>query len=159
MKIVRLGLILALLGVLGCSGGKLKNSEVKDTPKNREIYNLVHKYRLAMENRDIESLRGMVSRDYFENASTTDNSKDDYGFEKLVKNVVPMLRNNVKRLRYVIFVRKINFKGETRASAEYEFLARMHISEGGKSTWRVKNDFNRLDFQKEKGEWKIVGGL
>ncbi|MCA9523078.1 MAG: nuclear transport factor 2 family protein [Myxococcales bacterium] len=159
MKIVRWGLLFSLLSVIGCSGGRLKNSSVKDTPKNREIYNLVHKYRLAMENRDMQTLRRMVSRDYFENASSTDDSKDDYGFEKLVTKVIPLLRNNVKRLRYVVYVRKINFKGDSTASAEYEFLVRMQITEGGKSTWKVKNDFNRLDFSKEKGEWKIVGGL
>lgn len=154
----------------GCGANKLPNSDVEDTPEHRAIWKIVQAYRTAMENRDAEAIAKLVSRDYFENRSTTDKSKDDYGHDKLKQRVLPKLRDNIKKVQYWIYIHKIEIKGD-RAHADYEFFWRFLFVEGGREGWAKKYDVNRLEFvreevpcKKKKGqqcprEWKIVGGL
>lgn len=153
------GVSMVSLLFVGCAPSLLKQSNIKNTPKNKEIYDLVQKYRVAMINRDVATLKSMVSRKYYENASTTDTTKDDYGFNELVRSVLPILRNNVKKVRYTIFLRKLTFKDDNTVRAEYEYFWRFLYTDGGKDRWSIKNDFNMIEFAKENGQWKIVSGL
>lgn len=131
---------------------------VEDTPDNRAVWNVIEQYRQAMENRDGDALRTLVSRQYYENASTTDTSTDDYGYQELDEKVLPILRDNIKKVQYRILLRSIRVDGQ-RAYAEYEYYFKFQYSEGGRDQWIARNDFNRLDLVLEDGVWKIVAGL
>ena len=147
-----------LLSLSGCGAALIKGTEVKDTPANRAIHALLEEYRAAMEARDGKRLLKLVSNRYYENASSTDSSDDDYGYERLEKDVVAKLRDNVKKVQYRVLLKRVIVKGD-RAFAEYEYMARYLFSEGGREQWKMLNDFNRLDLAKEDGAWKIIAGL
>lgn len=142
-----------------CGPGYLdKGKKVAATDENRAIYNVLVKYHKAMEDRDTALLRGLVSKRYYENGGTTDTDKDDYGVDKLQADVVPRLRDNVKRLQFRIRLLAIRIDGE-RADAEYEFFGRALLSEGGRKSYKMWNDFAQMSFIREDGKWMISKGL
>lgn len=155
MRIVLLsvGLLMA-----GCSAALIPGSKVPDTPENHAVFDVVEAYRLAMENRDSERLKQLVSMRYYENASSTNKDEDDYGFEALEGKVLPELQDNVKKIQYRIVVNSIVVSGN-HAQAEYEYFWKFLYTEGGRESWKERNDFNRLDFEREGGVWKIAAGL
>jgi hypothetical protein len=111
-----------------------------------------------METQNRDRIAGLISRQYYENSSTTDTTADDYGYEELVQQVLPKLLDNIKHVQYRIQVRRIEVDGN-RAIAEYEYFYKFQYAEGGRERWISRNDFNRLDLVFEEGSWKIVAGL
>jgi hypothetical protein len=148
-----------LLLAVACGPRYLPNTEVEDTAKNRVIADLVERYRLAVEQRDVAALKELVSRRYFSAAGTTADASDDYGYEQLEQKVLPLLSENVKSVQFTIYLRKVTFEGETKAAAEMEYYYKFFYVEGGKDRWQAKNDFQRLEFAMEDGVWRIVSGL
>ncbi len=147
-----------MLTMTACGAKYIENTKIPDTPQTRKILNLVEKYRVAMEHRDIKTLGAMLSRRYYENAGTTATSDDDYGYDTVVKKVFPMLQDNVKAIQYHIKVSRITV-GKHKASAEFEYMAKVLIAVGEHKKWIFKDDFDRLDFVKEDGVWRIVRGM
>jgi phage gp29-like protein len=136
----------------------IPETQIPNTSENREIVQVVEKYRQAIENRDIKALKSLVSRKYYENASTTSDDSDDYGYAQLEEKILPLLKDNIKNVQYVITLKKIEVKDE-KAFADYEYNSKFFYVEGGKEQWSAKNDFNRLEFIKEDGVWRILRGL
>ena len=134
-------------------------SQVPDTPENRVVADLVEKYRQAIEKRDVQALKQIVSRRYFANAGTTSESGDDYGYDQLEQKVMPLLQESVKSVQYHVYLRKIERTAPDRASAEFEFYYKFFYVDGGKDRWVANNDFMRLDLALEDGVWRIAGGL
>ena len=150
---------LALCFTAGCGPGYLDIGErVEATDENRAVFNVLKAYHKAMEDRDIETLKKMVSKRYYENGGTTDSDKDDYGIDKLNKGVLQKLRDNVRRVQFRIKLLDIEVKGEN-AQAQYEFFGRVLLTEGGRDNYKMWNDFAQMDLVMEDGRWKILRGL
>ena len=148
-----------LASLAACGPSYIAGSEVEDSAENRAIAVLVEKYRVAVEQRDVASLKEMVSRRYFCNAGTTAEPNDDYGFEQLEQKVLPLLRDNVKSVQYTIDLRHVDFPTPNRAVAEFEYYYKFFYVDEGKDRWAAKNDFDRLEFSLEDGVWRIASGL
>jgi len=147
-----------LLVLAGCGPKYIANTKIEETPENRAIYELVERYRVAVEKRDVQALKEMVSMKYYEQAGTTSDDSDDYGYQQLIEKVFPILDENIKNVQYQIIMKDINIMPD-RAYADYEYYWKFFFVEGGKEQWVEKNDFNRLEFVKEDGVWRIVKGL
>ncbi len=141
-----------------CAPRNIEGTSVPDTGENRVIADLVERYRIAVERRDTDALREMMSRRYFENAGTTANPDDDYGYDQFESHVLPLLTQDVKSVQFNIYLRRIEFQGD-RAFAEYEYYYKFYYVDGGKDRWAAKNDFARLEFVREDGVWRIAGGM
>lgn len=151
-------LALATLASAGCPTKYLPNTKTPDNADTRAIFDVLMTYRTAMENRDVEGIKALVSRRYFENGGTTDRHDDDYGYDKLVNVVLPKLRENTKAVQYRVLPSRIEVDGD-RAWASYEYFYIFKYVEGGQEGFDQKNDYNRLDFAREQGKWKIISGL
>ncbi len=156
---VRPALLLVALTLAACSPKYLPNTEVADTAENRVIINLVERYRQAIEERDVRALKEMVSRQYFSNAGTTSDPEDDYGYDQIEQVVLPMLKQNIKKVQYGVFVKRVRFESPSRAVAEFEHSFRYLYVVEGKDQWQQRIDFARLEFALEDGVWRIIGGL
>ena len=142
----------------GCIGSTLPMTDIPDTDDTRAIHAKVIAYKEAMEARDIDAIMALVSHRYYENGGTTETDRDDYGYERLRDVVLPRLRQNVKALQYQVIFRRIEVEDD-QAFADYEFFSRFLYVEGGREAWDQNNDFNRISFRMEDGEWMIVAGL
>ncbi len=150
---------LLMLTLVACGPKYIPNTEVPDNPKNREIVELVERYRQAVEERNINALKEMISRSYFSNAGTTSDDEDDYAAELVEQTILPFLKQNIKKVQYGIFVKRVRFESPTRAVAEFEHSFRYLYVVDGKDRWQQRIDFNRLEFALEDDVWRITGGL
>ena len=147
-----------LLSAVACGPKMIEGTDVEETTDTRAIYELLEAYREAIEQRDVPALAAIVSPRYFENASSVARSDDDYGYEALRQKILPLLQDNIKTVQYRIRLTRIEITGD-RAFADFEYWLKFLYAEGGHEGWRVKNDFNRLEFEREGEDWKITGGL
>ena len=161
MTLTRTVRILALsfaLAVSACASWTLPNTTIPETEETRAVFDRVQQYRTAMEARDVDGVISMVSPRYYENSGTTDSDRDDYGFQVLHDKVLKLLRDNVLSVQYQVLLRNIKVDGDI-AVADYEYFYKFKFVEGGNEGWAQRNDFNRLTFAREGGQWMIVGGL
>ncbi|HEY3355328.1 MAG TPA: hypothetical protein VGQ83_18915 [Polyangia bacterium] len=73
-------------------------TRVLDTPQNRELVQVVERYRMAMERKDAVALLSMASPDYFEDSGTP-GADDDYGYDGL-RAVLQRRLSQIETLRY-----------------------------------------------------------
>jgi len=151
-------MIFAALMLMSCGTKYIEDTHIPDTPETHRILNLVEKYRVAMEHRDLKTLKAMLSRKYYENAGTTATSEDDYDYNTVLKKIFPFLKDNVKAVHYQIKVTNVT-TGKKKASAEFEYKAKVLITVGEHKHWIFEDDFDRLDFVKEDGVWRIIRGM
>jgi len=152
-------LVPATLVILSrCGSGMLGDSKVPDTEENRAVYALMLDYKDALQKRDADHVLSLVSRDYLENGSTTDDDSDDYGFQELAEEVLPKLLNNVKAIQYEFRPLAIAYVGD-RAKVQFEYTTHFLYSEGGRENWHTKSDVNEWELIKTPDGWRIVAGL
>ena len=135
-----------------------EESRIPRNDENIDILKVVQKYRDAITQKDIGTLKSMVSTDYYENASTTDDLSDDYGNERLEEILNDYLGQSVKDIRYVIEIKQLTREGEE-YYVDYQFIYNFRYEIAGQSYWQSKNDTNRITIVKENDEWKIKAGL
>ena len=165
-------LIVTTLAMSACSAGFVttkdfdqpyffsvdEESKIPDNDTNIEILKIVQKYRDAMANKDIATLKSMVSKDYYENASTTDDLSDDYGNELIEEILNDYLSQSVKDIRYSIEIKQLTNEG-LEYYVDYQYIWNFRYEIAGQSYWQSKNDTNRLTLVQEDEEWKIKSGL
>ncbi len=156
-SLLALSALLALSTNPGCRPSYIPDTQILDTPENREILEVVERYRKAMEQRDVETLESLVSRRYYENGSTTADQSDDWGFPDLDR-ILGELKDSVKTCVYDIKVTAIHRNGN-RADVDYEGTWSFQYTDGEQDGWSRRTDVNRLSLVKEDGRWKFVAGL
>jgi len=157
-----IGQILACLGVVfslsACGPGYLDaQKHVAATEENKTVFDVLRAYHKAVEDKDLDGLKALISPKYHENGGSTDNVADDYGFDKLSVRLL-MLRDNVKKLHLGIKLLEIEVKG-VEATIDYEFEGRVLLTEGGIEAYKTYNNRNRMKLASEDGHWLITGGL
>lgn len=111
-----------------------------------------------MAQKDVATLRSMISKEYYENASTTDDLTDDYGNERLDEIFNDYLVQSVKDIRFIIQIKQLTHEG-MEYYVDYQYIWNFRYEVAGQSYWQSKNDTNRMTLVKEDGAWKIRGGL
>jgi hypothetical protein len=150
---------LLAVSLSGCGAGYLDvGKKVPATAENKAVFDVIVAYHHALEDRDTGAVRKLISKRYYENGGTTDSDKDDYGVDRLQADVIPRLRDNVKRLQMQIRLRDIRINGE-KAECDFEFFGRVLITEGGRKSYKMWNEFAQMRFVREDEKWMIAGGL
>lgn len=148
---------------LGCAGRFIQGevihneSKIRNTAENRSVVELIESYQQSIEHMDIETLREIVSRDYYENAGTTHTTDDDYGYEGVTR-LFESISKHVDETRLSVKVRDIRVYGD-RADVIFEYAYTMMYEVGSGHRWQTERDVNRIQLQLEDGEWRIVSGL
>jgi hypothetical protein len=133
------------------------DARIRSSDDIEAILGLMQQYEHAVESMDLETVRRMVSIDYYENAGTTDVTADDYGFS----GVLPMLeavREHVEEARIDIEVHDV-VVSENRAEVLFDFGITMLYRVGENSRWETNRDVARFQLQREETGWMIVSGL
>ncbi|MBO5753267.1 MAG: nuclear transport factor 2 family protein [Proteobacteria bacterium] len=164
--------LLLAFGLSACGAGMLQTkdfeqpyffaideeSNIKDNEENFEILQTVQKYRDAIANKDIATLKSLISKDYYENGSTTDDLSDDYGNERIEEILNDYLSQSVKDIRFVIEVKQLT-KENMEYHVDYQYIWNFRYEVAGQNYWQSKNDTNRMTIIREDDAWKIKSGL
>jgi ketosteroid isomerase-like protein len=151
-------LALSVLSLLvACAPKRIPGTEIDDTPDTRAILQVMEQYRAALEARDAEAIKALLTKDFREDAGTPSDPEDDL----TAANVGPYLENLFKALqspKVELDVRRVQM-GEDVAAAIYYW----------KASWRMpglnpkpqrESELEQMVLRREKdGTWKIVSGI
>lgn len=146
------------LVALGCGPGYLDvDKKVPATDPNKQVFEVVKAYHAAVENKDVEALRKLVSPSYHENGGTTDDPTDDYGYEKCIQRL-EMLVKNVKKVQLRVKLLDMQVAAD-HATVDFQYLGHFVFSEGNVESYRTSDSMTRMTLAREGGRWLITGGL
>lgn len=145
------------LTLSACNPAYVTNTKIPFSPEKQEIADLIERYRVALEQRDADTLRNMTSDGYYENASTTDDPSDDYDARGL-SEVLTKLKRQVKAVKYSIKISQIEVLEGT-AAVDVEYTGQYSFTYDERDRWATYADKNRITLRREEGAWKIVSGL
>ncbi len=135
----------------------MKGTEVAYSDEKQGVADIIESYRVAVEKRDVDTLRALTSLDYYENGSTTNSPDDDYDYNGLEK-VFAELKNTVRAVKYEIKIKAIEVI-ENEARVDYSYRGQYLFAAGEEDRWATVSDDNRLTLRKESGSWRILAGM
>lgn len=165
-------LVWALIGLAGCSGQYIQADElypndpgfnideeaqIMDTTEARQALDVLAQYRRAVVEKDFGSLNRLVSEDYYDNAGTTDTTRDDYDAEKL-SEVFEMMAEHAESITYKVMVKGVEVDKD-RAFVDYEYEYAYQYGMGDDVKWDAGLEVNRLELIERGDGWEIVSGL
>jgi hypothetical protein len=151
------GLSLLLLVSVSCAHSKIAGTEVPDTDDNRAIMEVLLAYKTALEGRNVNGILNLLSKKYFEDNGTPDQS-DDYGYEQLANKILPEAFAATKEMYADFQVHAVEVEGDkAHADIRYDSRARLEFPSGG--MWDSHREFNRVELERADGKWMIVSGL
>ncbi|MBI3179742.1 MAG: hypothetical protein HYZ27_08770 [Deltaproteobacteria bacterium] len=148
---------LVLATTLACAHSYIPGTRVRDTSENREVVDLLEKVRTAMEARNAEQILALVSSRYFEDNGTID-PEDDFGFEELRAKFLPESLAAAQEVHLSFEIHAVEIEGD-RAHADIRYNSRARFKLPAGSLWDSHREFNRVEFAREDGSWRIVSGL
>lgn len=154
----RLCLMLALAAsAIGCATiNTIPGTKVADSKVNRELLEVVERYRHAMEDRDATTLLSMAHPNYYEDSGTPLGG-DDYGYEGL-KEVLSKRLGALRTLRYNIEYRRINITGH-HAQVDIRYDASFQLATEMGDRWERKQNDKRIELENDGRRWLIIAGM
>jgi len=156
MNALRAAATAALLLLLACSTVHLPGTDIPDVGDNRAIYDLLQRYRTAVERRDAPAVLELVSPSYFDDAGTPDPA-DDLDYAGLAK-ALPADLARVSGVRMDLALTAIQVDGE-KATAYVRFDARYRVTTKVGEIAKAQADVSRIGLVRENSAWKIRAGL
>lgn len=179
--------LLGLIACNSCMPKYIPNTDVPDTRENREVIEVAERYRRAVEQRDVRTLLALAAPNYFEDGGTPAGD-DDYGYEGL-RRLLSVWAEEVRQVRYEMRYRRVTFEqGGNRALIDYTYTgsftlrrppvqlppgvaprpeSMLHVDpargtaeqETEQEVWYRRVADNRLELERQNGQWRIVAGM
>lgn len=161
MSFIARPLILAVLVVSGtflpsCAGTLIPNTDVPDTPDNREIVDFIEGYRHAVEERNPAGIMRLVSERYFDDNGTP-GSDDDIDYEGL-RDRFQRWEGDVIDIRYEMRYRRITFDPD-RVFVDFTYTGSFKVRDVDGERWSRRLADNRIEIVREDQELRIISGL
>ena len=161
MRQIGKALLLPLLaGLAACSHATIANTPIPDTGENRQVLDVLARYKVAVEAKDLDAVLQLVSTDYMD-VTVPGRAVDPHDFAGL-KNALLKEFQNTRTLKLEVHPRNVRVQGDE-ANVDYFYVVRfdpiMPNAPNGDSKWHSEPDDGRLKLRKQNGQWKIVSGL
>jgi hypothetical protein len=152
---------LLVIGFVSCAGAcspaVIPNTDVVDTPENRDLITFCERYRRAVELKNVGMLLEMAAPSYYEDGGTLDPTDDldlaglaDYLKTKYVE---------ADSVRYEIRYRRVSRGRQDRFLVDFTYSASFRVRTAEGSEWRRKVSENRLEIVPNGEKYLIVAGM
>lgn len=159
-RLIPLGLLIAIWLVSGCAGN-IPNTEVEDSPENREVLGFMEEYRHALEAVDVGRLLALAAEDYFDDNGTP-GGDDDLDYAALSQKLADW-EGRVTQVRYEIKYLRVGYQEHTgMVVVEFRYTGRFRTeASDGESHWsrRVGDQRMELERDPESGQYRILSGM
>jgi hypothetical protein len=154
----RLGIVLwgASL-VAGCAQQLIPNTDIEDTPENRDVVAFCELYRHAVEHRDIDKLLSLAHADYYEDGGNVD-ATDDLDYAGL-KAYLEAEFVRARAIRYEIHYRRVIKNDRNAWEIAYTYSASYKLPDGDAEVWHREVADNQLVLVAAGEGFKIVSGM
>lgn len=154
---ITLPVLIASTMIAGCAHTLIEGTQIQDTDDNRALLTVLNDVRKAMEARDPEAILMVVSKNYFEDSGTPD-AEDDYGYKELSTEILPESLAAAEEMHVTFQIHDIVVSDDL-AHADIRYASRVRINLPSGPLWDSHREFNRVEFAREDGTWRIVSGL
>lgn len=141
---------------MACPPRYIPGTTIIDNDENRAIVVLIEKYRRAYNEKDVDTIMSLVSKNFYENGGNSDPS-DDYNYDGLKKNLTDKF-SKTRAQGLEIKIKSIE-SDKDRVSVRYNYFVKFQMALAGGDRWETASDTAEIIFVKENGEWKIIKGL
>ena len=148
--------VFAILSLAACSHATIGGTNVADTRENREVVEVLGKYKMAAEAKDVDALMQLVSTDYFD-VAIPGKGRDARDYSQL-KAALQQSFEKMKTLKLEMHLRDVKVVGD-QANVDYFAISRYDLVLPSGEKWFTDSDDARLKLQRQQGQWKIVSGL
>jgi hypothetical protein len=149
--------VLLVLALAGCATiNTIPGTKVPDTKANRELLDVLERYRHAMEDRDAATLLSLAHPNYYEDSGTP-LANDDYGYDGL-KDVLARRLGALRTLRYNIEYRRVNIVGH-HAQVDIRYDASFQLATEMGDRWERKQNDKRIELENDGRRWLIIAGM
>lgn len=152
----RLAFAFACAAALACGPRLLPGTDIREDKDTRAVYDLLGRYKQAMEARDAPAVLALTAPDYFDSGGTPE-PYDDIDAAALARKLPEDLAK-VDSLRLDLTLRKIEVKGD-RAVAEVFYETWYRVTTPSGAVPRRDSDVHQMRFHKVNGTWLFAGGL
>jgi hypothetical protein len=121
------------------------------------VLDFVEKYRKALEARDVASLLGMASVNYFDDMGTAA-GEDDIDYDGL-REGLKRLRSDVLAARYQISYRGLSQSSDQRVWVDLLYTGWFKITTQDGPQWRRRLEPHRIVLTHEDNRLKIISGM
>lgn len=147
----------SLAFVVGCSHEVIPNTDVADTPENREVVDFVEDYREAVAARDVERLISLASVNYYDDMGTPAGD-DDVDFDSLSARLQNAFGEKLTSVHYDIRYREVIFL-PTKVLVDFTYIGRFQVETPDGPRWERRLSDNRMILAREDSEYRIVSGM
>ncbi len=147
-----------LLVSVGCSRQLIPNTDVDDTPFNREVVQFCEDYRHAVEMRNVGLLMQMAHPDYYEDGGNIDTSDDidRAGLERYLRERF----RDTKAIRYEIRYRRVGKGRKDVVFVDYTYSSSYKLVTENGEFWRRAVADNRLELIDDgNGRFRVLAGM
>lgn len=145
-----------LLAAPGCATQYIPNTDVEDAGDNRRVVEFCELYRRAVERKDIPTLLGLASPEYYENGGNVDAS-DDIDFVGLRGYLLGKF-TGAAAIRYEIRYRRVVLEADL-IYVDYTYSGSYRVATDMGEKWRSTVEENRLELVADGDSYRIVAGM
>jgi hypothetical protein len=156
-SLASLPLLVMLFGPAACTPSLIPNTRVEDTSENREVLDLVERYRKAIETRNTAGLLALASENYFDDMGTPA-GKDDMDYDAL-KAALTRMREEVLGARYQISYRAVTFDAQHRVLVDMLYTGWFRVNTADGPEWKRRLEPHRIVLAREEGQYRILSGM
>lgn len=140
-----------------CTSQLIPNTDLEDTPENRNVVEFCELYRHAVERRDIDKLLTLAHPDYYEDGGNVD-ATDDLDYAGL-KTYLEGEFVRARAIRYEIHYRRILKNERNGWDIAYTYSASYKLPEGDDEVWHREVAENQLVLVEAGDSFKILSGM
>lgn len=150
--------VLMVMVLGGCAKpAYIPNTRIIDTPVNREVLEVVDKYRRAMERLEAAEVLTLVHPTYQDNSGTSEGD-DDVDYDG-IKDLLATRFKKTTKIRYRIEYQEVVVKGRQAHVDAYIDATFVYDEPSANPRWRRLTDHNRFQLIKDGKHWRFVSGL
>lgn len=141
-----------------CAARKIPGTEIDDTSDTRGVIDTVNKFRVAVEERNTQSVIKLVDESFRDDGGSS-TPEDDLDYKRLF-SVLPTRFQRVEDMRLDMSVRKVEFdEGAKNARVTYTYTMSFRMP-GLTSRTQTETDIKQMTLKRITGaEWKITSGI
>jgi hypothetical protein len=152
LVVQRLGIfafVISILSLTACGPKLIPNTPFEDTADNREILEILRKYKIAVETRDAKGVVALAAPSYLD-------ARDSISYETLEKDLQKDF-DRLKDIRLDIRVNRIQVDG-SKAQVDYYYTTTYQFASADQ-TWKRFEDDKRMILNRDGGVWRVTSGL
>lgn len=132
-----------------CAPKLIPNTQIVDNRDNRQILQVVQRYRDAYAARDAEGITALVSDEYLD--------KREGISKRVLEEQLAQDFARVRELQLELNVRRIEVQGDE-AQVDY-FYSTSYLLDAPDAQWETRTDDKRMHLTRTNEGWQVVSGL